>query len=344
MMRTHRIDGFTPLDLDDIAARTAAGERVIVQFNQRGYTDDQLDALNHLAKHYGSAFEIRFYGHEGQVFDGAVLRRLADAACVSVDCMAHARNLDSLAHLGNLQELSLGVFELDDVNVLAHCNAASLRLLSLSETRRRAINLAPLARCTALETLYLSGETKNMEVLCDLPRLHDLTLSSFRKKDDIAFVSHLAHLATLRMILGGRASIADLAAPLLEDLWVIRVRGLEDLGDLARFPRLRHVMVEDQIRLHQLRVAPNPALEEIEILHCKNFQRIDGLDALTALTSLRLYRTAVEYTALINGPLPATLAHVAYYTNSERRDDAIAADLLRRGFRLDESYARRFAP
>jgi len=78
--------------------------------------------------------------------------------------------------------------------------------------------------------------------------------------------------------------------------------------------RLRHLTVEDQLRLTGIRVAPNPALQDIAVLNCKNFQRIDGLDALPALSSLRLYQTAVDYAALIDRPLPTTLAHVAFYT------------------------------
>lgn len=337
-MRHHRIDGFTPLDSATIAAHVAAGERVIVQFGRSGYTDEQLAELNQLAKLHGRGLEIRFYGHYGHVFDGAVLRRLPDARCVSIDCLSHARNLDALSHIEGLQELRLGVFELDNAEVLAHCNPAPMKRLSLGETRKRNIDLSNLARFAALESLHSTGATKNIAAICDLPLLRDLSLSSFRKNDDIGFVSHLARLVSLRLMLGGRASIAALAAPALESLKVVRVQGLEDLGDLARFEHLRHLWVEDQIRLTGIRVAPNPALQDIEIINCKNVHRIDGLDALPALSTLRLCQTAIDYAALIDGPLPATLAHVAFYTAKSRRDKEIAEDLKRRGFRLDPIF------
>jgi len=240
----HRIDGFTPLDPASIAAHAAAGERVIVQFGRGGYMDEQLAELNRLAKQHGRGLEIRFYGHYGEVFDGAVLRCLPDAMCVSIDCLSHARNLDALSHIENLQELRLGIFELDDAEVLAHCNPAPMKMLSLGETRKRNIDLGNLARFRALESLHSIGETKNIAAICDLPLLRDLSLSSFRRKDDIGFVSHLAQVVSLRLILGGRASIAALAAPALENLEIVRVQGLEDLGDLARFERLRHLKVE----------------------------------------------------------------------------------------------------
>jgi hypothetical protein len=339
-MWQHRIDGFASLDPASIAAHAAAGERVIVHFGRSGYPDAQLAELNRLAKLHGRGLEIRFYGHYGDVFDGAVLRRLPDAMCVSIDCLSRARNLDALSHIDNLQELSLGIFELDDAKVLTYCNPEPMKMLSLGGTRKRNIDLGHLARFRALESLHSTGETKNITAICDLPRLRDLSLSSFRKKDDIGFVSRLAQLKSLRFILGGRASVAALAAPALENLEIVRVQGLEDLGDLARFERLRHLKAEDQIRLTGIRVAPNPALQDIAILNCKNFQRIDGLDALPALSSLRLYRTAVDYAALIGGPLPATLTHMAFYTGKSRRDDDIADDLRRRGFRLDAIYSQ----
>jgi hypothetical protein len=210
-----------------------------------------------------------------------------------------------------------------------------MKRLSLGETRKRNIDLSSLARFRALESLHSTGETKNITAICDLPLLRDLSLSSFRKKDDIGFVSQLVRLVSLRLILGGRSSIAALAAPALESLEIVRVQGLEDLGELARFERLRHLKVEDQIRLTAIRVAPNPALQDIAILNCKNFQRIDGLEALPVLSSLRLYQTAIDYSVLIDGPLPGTLAHVSFYTAKSKRDDEIAADLQRRGFRLD---------
>jgi len=328
-----------PLDPATIATHVAAGEKVTAQFGQSGYTDEKLAELNRLAKVHGRGFEIRFYGHYREEFDGAVLRRLPDAVCLSIDCLSHVRNLNVLAHIEGLQELRIGVFELDDPDVLALCNPATIKALSLGETRRRNIDLSILARFSALERLHSTGETKNIAAIRDLPHLRELSLSSFRKKDDIGFVSDLARLISLRLILGGRASIASLTAPALESLEILRVRGLEDLGDLARFARLRHLEVQDQLRLTGIRVAPNPALQNIAILGCKNFQRIDGLDALPALSSLRLYQTAVDYATLIDGPLPATLAHLAFYTARSKRDDEIAADLLRRGFRPDAIQA-----
>nr|WP_315212593.1 hypothetical protein [uncultured Duganella sp.] len=337
-MRQQRIDGFTPLDHGSIAAYVAAGERVIVQFGRSGYTNEQLAELNQLAKLHGRGLEIRFFGHYGEVFDGTFLRRLPDSMCVSLDCLSHARNLDALSHIEDLQELRLGVFELDDAEVLARCNAASMKVLSLGATRKRNIDLSHLARFAALESLHSTGETKNIEAICGLPILRDLSLSSFRKKDDIAFVSNLARLVSLRLMLGGRASIAELAAPALENLEVIRVQGLEDIGDCSRFESLRRLRVEDQIRLKGVRVASNPGLQEISIINCKNFQRIDGLDALPSLWSLRLFQTAVDYSTLMDGPLPATLSHVAFYTAKSRRDNEIAEDLRRRGFQLDAMY------
>lgn len=337
-VRRYSIDGFTLPDSAIIAARVAAGERVVVQFGRSGYTDEQLAELNQLAQLHGRDLEIRFYGHYGEVFDGAVLRRLPDAMCVSLDCLTHACNLDTLSHIEDLQELRLGVFELDVSEVLAYCNPNSMKKLSLGETRKRNIDLSNLARFEALESLHSTGETKNITSICELPLLQDLSLSSFRKKDDITFVSHLAQLVSLRLMLGGRANISALVAPALESLEVVRVQGLEDLGDLKRFERLRHLKVEDQLRLTSIRVAPNPALQDIAILNCKNFQRIEGLDALPVLSSLRYYQTAVDYEVLINGALPAALAHVAFYTGKSRRDDDIAKDLQRRGFLLDDVY------
>lgn len=331
-MRQLRIDGFAPLDHAIIAAHVAAGGRAIVQFGQRGYTDEHLAELNKLASLHGRSLEIRFYSHGRDGFDGTILQRLPNAKRLAIDCLSHARNLDALSHVNELEELHLGVFELEDANVLSHCNSASMKVLSLGETRKRNIDLGWLARFRALESFHSTGETNDIGMICDLPLLRHLSLSSFRNKDDIAFISNLVRLESLRIMLGGRSSIAELTAPELESLEVVRVRGLEELGDCARFPRLRRLRVEDQLQLTAIRASPNRALENLAIINCKNFERIDGLADLPALSTLYLFQTAVNYSTLMDGLLPASLARLDFYTGKSRRDGEIAADLQRRGF------------
>ena len=71
-------------------------------------------------------------------------------------------------------------------------------------------------------------------------------LGGIGKRTSLDFVSEMPRLRSLSVALGGRASIAQIEAPGLRELAVIRVQGLVELGDLSRFQELTSLAVEDQ--------------------------------------------------------------------------------------------------
>jgi hypothetical protein len=332
IMKQHRIDALEEINPSRIAEHIEAGERVIVQYSKSSYSVQQLELLNQLAKSFGRSFEIRFYGHYSEVFDASVLRIIPDAQCVSIDCLMEASNLEALSNIRNLAELSLGVFELTDPNVLRYCNLPSLKVLSLGGTRKCNIDFRHLSTCVDLEMLHTTGHVKNISTICDLPFLRDLSLSSIKKKDDIDFVSDLPRLKSLRFILGGRASLAQVTSPQLESLEVIRVQGLEDIGNLDRFENLKSLLIEDQIRLAGIRVGPNSRLMNMKIINCKTLETISGIDGLKMLSSLRVYKTAIDYDKFVGSSIPSSLKDFAFFTGKSKRDSEIRSDLKKRGF------------
>jgi hypothetical protein len=293
-MRQHRIDGSEDINPVSIAKHIDAGERVIVQFSKGCYSAQQLTLLNQLAKNHGRSFEIRFYGHYSEVFDASVLQWIPDAQCVSIDCLMKASNLEALSKIQTLVELSLGVFD--------------------------------------LERIHTTGHTRHISTICSLPLLRDLSLSSIKKNDDIEFVSSIPTLKTLRLILGGRASIAQLASTQLESLEISRVQGLEDIGDLGRFENLERMLIRDQIRLANIKVGPNSRLIDMNIVNCKTLETIAGIGELKALSSLQVYKTAIDYEKLVTGSMPSSLKAFAFYTGKSKRDAEIRMDLEKRGF------------
>ena len=332
-MKQHRIDATGDINPASIAQHVQAGERVIVEYSNGDYSAQQLELLNQLAKSFGRSFEIRFYGHYSEVFDASVLRLIPDAQCVSIDCLMEASNLEALSSIKNLAELRLGVFELKDPDVLGYCNISSLKSLSLGNARRCDIDFRHLSKCVELERLHTTGHTKNISVVCDLPSLQSLSLGSIKRKDDIDFVSNMPTLKSLSLILGGRRSIGQVAAPQLESLEVIRVQGLEDMGDLGRFEKLESLLIEDQIRLTSIKVGPSPRLRDMNIINCKTLQQIAGVDALTKLTSLRVCTTSIDYDRFVADSMPSNLEKLAFYTGKSKRDSEIRLDLEKRGFR-----------
>ncbi|MEG2032582.1 MAG: hypothetical protein RR376_18200, partial [Janthinobacterium sp.] len=208
----------------------------------------------------------------------------------------------------------------------------TLEYLSLGETRKANIDLAPLRHWPRLAQLHTTGHVKNIAAITALPALTKLSLSQIKSKDAVDFISAMPALTRLRFILGGRTSIAHVTAPLLEELEVVRVRGLEDLGDLGRFPRLRRLSVEDQIKLAELRLGENPTLAWLVLRNCKTLERLAGIASLPALNHLAVYLTQLDIDALLAGGLPAALKHLTLATGKRKRDEEIEAQLAALGY------------
>ena len=111
------------------------------------------------------------------------------------------------------------------------------------------------------------------------------------------------------------------------------VRGLEDLGDLGRFPLLRQLWLEDQIKLTQLDVGGNPLLEQMHLLTCKGLAQLTGLAGLAALRQLSVSETRLDIEALLAQGLPAAVSDVRFRTGKVKRDKEIAELLAQAGLR-----------
>jgi hypothetical protein len=332
-MKELRINDPESIDPDVIAHHAGAGTRVVVQFSRKGYQHSQLETLNHLASRLGTNLEIRFFGHYSEGFNASLLRWLPEVRCLSLDCLRRAENLVEVSRLRNLAEFRLGVFDLDEPDVIAYCNSHQLRSLVLGDTRRSNIELAHIVRCRNLESFHTTGHTRNIDAICGLARLSNLSLSSIKRSNDLGFVSGVPSLKSLRVLLGGRESIAPLEAPGLESLEVIRVQGLLDVGEIGRFGSLRTFLLEDQLRIRKLALGPNPQLEDVKIINCKGLASITGLHGLDRLKQLRIFRTALDYDQFAALPMPRSLETLAFYTGKLRRDAEIQADLRGKGFR-----------
>lgn len=319
------------IDATAIRAAIADGKQVLVQFNTLAEPEPLLADLDALAATCGTALTIRIYGYDPRVFDTRILRALPHVASLSIDCHRNALYLETLGELRHLKRLSLGVYELAQADILQLENLRGLEHLHLGESAKDNIDLAPLRHYARLSSLTIEGHHQHIDTLAGLPALHDLSLYRIKNKVALDFVSGMERLRQLKLQLGGRESLADIEAPLLEQLEVIRVRGLQQLGDIGRFPLLQALWVEDQIKLRQVVLGPNTALERLNLHTCKTLDSLPGLAALPALRQLSASETLLDVDALLQD-LPASLTHVRLRTGKKTRDDAIAAQLAERGY------------
>ncbi|KHA80654.1 hypothetical protein NC77_00740 [Janthinobacterium lividum] len=326
-----RIQNPERIDAAAIRAAIASGQQVLVQFDTLAEPGPLLADLDALAATCGTALTIRIYGYDPRVFDARILRALPHVASLSIDCHWQAIHLEVLGELRHLKRLSLGVYQLAEGDILQLDNLRGLEYLNLGESAKNNIDLAPLRHYAQLASLVLEGHSKHIDTLAGLPALHELSLYRIKNKVPLDFISAMDRLDRLLLQLGGRESLVHIEAPLLKKLEVIRVRGLETLGDIGRFPLLQALWVEDQIKLRQIALGANPVLERLNLHTCKTLDSLPGLAALPALRQLSASETMLDVDALLQD-MPASLTHVRLRTGKKTRDDAIAAQLAERGY------------
>ena len=292
----------------------------------------------HLAARFGDLLEVRFYGHETGGFDCAVLEKIPSVTNLSIDCLRRASNIEALAQLAHLNTLSLGIEELSDADVLAYPNLRRLRDLTIGESKSDALDLSHLNAFSELERLRICGHTRGIQALTAVRSLKCLWLNRIGKQTRLDFLSELDNLHTLGLLLGGRASIAEIELPHLAELDISLVKGLVDLGDLARFRELRSLRIDQQARLEAIAFSQaNAELRSVYLVHCKSLRSLSGLENLPRLEQLLIWSPVLNRQELLSLKLPQSLAICSLYTSKEREDALIRAELDARGYRERES-------
>ena len=330
--REERINDPDLIDEAHIESKVDEGIRVIIQFVKPPASDTILERLNTLCRKFGSKFEIRFYGFYGDTFDGRLLRRIPDVKVLSVDCLTRAEKFSEVSNLRSLEKLSIGVFELKELDILSSENLFSLKGLCVSETRSSALNLDHLRRYRELKALTICGHTKNIQAIGELSGLEQLGLSSI-KRTNLDFVNRLKELKDLTIILGGRDNINEIAENNIENLEIIWVRGFNEFANISRFKSLKKLRIENQIKLERLEFDDNlPFLKTVHIFNCKSLRTINGLINLSALYDLRLAMIDIDFDEFLAQPMPESLRKLAIYTGKERKNRDLRLKLDKMGF------------
>lgn len=332
-MIDERITDPKKISKTEIQTMLNAEKNPIIQFSKNCYSTSLLKKIDYLCEIFGDQLKIRFYGHCSGEFDANVLRYLPNVKNLSLDCLLHIENHEEVGKLENLNSLSFGVYYFDDKQFLSKLDLNSLKSLMIGENHKRNINLSYLSECKSLEELYVVGHTKHIETLGSLPKLQKLSLSSIGKKQSIQFVNKIQNLESLTLILGGRESIEELNNPNLEKIEIIRVRGLETLGDLSRFHKLCYLHIEDQIKVKELFFSkPLSDLTVLKIFTCKNLAQLHGISNLHKLNDLRIYGTNIDFEDIISNELPEKLSCFAFYTGKVKQDNEIRSILDSKGY------------
>ncbi len=333
-MRIERINNPVSIDKNLIKAELESNKHVIVQFSGKVHDDAIFNDLNELCQNYNKNFGIRFYGYYGDTFDCAILNKIPYVKCLYIDCLQKADNISVITELQHLQKLHIGIFELQDTEILGAENLAGLKELTISSTKTKGLNLKYLKNYNFLNYLCVCGHTKNIDTIGELRNLSSLALHLIGNKISVDFINKLKNLETLRFMLGGRENINEIDENEIKRLEIVRVRGFKELKNISKFKKLNSLLIEDQIQLANIDFdRPLEYLEEIKLLNCKTLSKINGLDNLASLKHLRIYTTNIDFDTLIKQPLPESLDIFAFYTDKEKVDKAIYEKLKNMGYR-----------
>ena len=250
--------------------------------------------------------ELRVYGHYASTCDLGFTRLLPNVRRFAADCLDRATGIESLAELRNLESLSLGIFDLTDFNVLERLSPG-LTSLSLGATRSKRPSLEPLNRFRSLRSLYLEGQSKDIDVLRELPELEEVTLRSITTAN-LEYLSDLPKLWSLDIKLGGIRSFAGIegkeSIKYLE-LWQVRnLRSIEVVGDL---PRLQNLFLQSLPHIESLpRLENSTALRRIVIENLKALHDFTALEKAPELEEFALIdgrnQTPDQLLPVLNNP------------------------------------------
>ncbi|AKQ46310.1 hypothetical protein TH63_12850 [Rufibacter radiotolerans] len=320
------------IDRNLIERELKEGKEVIVQYSEGLYNDKILSEINELCSVYDENFGVRFYGHYSGSFDCKVVGKIPNVKSLYLDCLIKADNLLVVTKLKNLKKLSLGVFELKEVDFFNADNLKNLNDLIITDTRTKALNLDYLKEYNNLTSLTICGHTKNIDAIGELSDLEYLGLNSISKVP-LDFINRLRKLKTLNFVLGGRENINEIEENNIENLEIIRVRGFKSFTNISNFNSLKKLLIEDQIQLPELIFdKPFNGLEDLRLINCKTFNKLQGIRNLPSLKQLRIYRTDIDFNSFIKQPFPKYLDILAFYTSKSKVDKEIKAILGELGY------------
>jgi len=322
------------LDLAQIKQDLRDGNQVIVQFSHPDYyaSNTMLEKVDELCARLDENFGVRFYGHYSHLFDGHTLLRIPHVKMLHLNSLVQAHNTETLATLEHLYSLNLGIYELENSEILGFEALHSLRDLVIMSDKK-ILNLKYFKAFAHLENLHVGGKVKNLDTIGDLDGLSYLALHSISKLP-LHFINQLKKLKHLRILFGGREHIQDIEENEIDDLELCRVRGFHDLSNITKFRALTSLRIEDQAQLREISFDRGmEALKEISVMNCKALSCLSEMERLPSLSKLRIFKTAIDYHSFIQQNLPSTLSEFEFITSKSKVDKEIQDALSRQGFR-----------
>ncbi len=276
--------------------------------------------------------DVQFRVYGAYPADLSIARHLPHVRNFAADSLRTVSHIEALAELRQLESLSLGIYELDSFDVLDEM-PATLRSLSLGQTRSKKPSLAHLERFSSLRRVFIEGHRSNIEVLGTLPMLEDLTLRSVTTPS-LEFLKPLDRLWSLDIKLGGTknlGAVEGMASIKHLELW--HIRGLADVEVVAGLPGLQNLLLQSLTHVRSL-----PSLDRllqlrrIVAISMKGLSDLDTLETAPALEDFVVFDgrhlQPEHFLPVLRNP---TVRRVTASLSSQRKDNALRELLAEHG-------------
>jgi internalin A len=197
-----------------------------------------------------------------------------------------SRDLSFLRYFKTVQRVHVALYELADIAGFSHLRGG-LTELTFGETKKK-FSLRFVETLPHLKKLFLVRHKTDLHCICGLTELEDLGLSGITLPD-LSLLLPLVKLRKLALLLGGTTNLTGLAQlPELEDLFLMRITKLSDLGILADVVGLK------TLRLDWMRnVTSLPGFNRLGRLDDVTLDTMKGLTDLSPLAAAPALRRLV---------------------------------------------------
>jgi hypothetical protein len=203
-----------------------------------------------------------------------------DAGSIRIERVEHVPHLHKLQHLRDAQ---LDLFDSGPVGDLTFLREAPPVTTLLQVWTSGPVDLAPLARCPALELVNIvgGGTSAGWEVFPTLPKLWSLDVTAADGGRDLSFLADCPSLQNV--ILYGCTELSDLSALVsasrLRAVWLPGAKCLRDLSALTKLSDLKSLIIGGAPLAGGV-AAVTPILDRLEEFGVLSVPTATSLDAL----------------------------------------------------------------
>ena len=222
---------------------------------------------------------LRLYGfiNKDRICDLSFCPAMSHVKHFYADCMHNAVHIDQIPKIPNLMSLSIGIYNHDNLDVLADVNP-NLESLCLGETKSRKPDLKYLKRFEKLKTLIISGHHKNIDTLSYCTKLEILSLRGI-STDNLAYLKPLENLTELSIHLGGIKDFSDLKqCKTIKKLELFQIRGLSDISFISSMENLETLFLQCLKNVQLL-----PHMKKLKHLNRLVLETMNGLQDVSSL-------------------------------------------------------------